>query len=71
MHQVLTDVLQGNFPLMIRHRLHCRILRRCPDVEVFDRRRPLPPMTEDHVVLNEVGGVGGSIDRRDSLPVEQ
>lgn len=48
---VLDRALAGDFPLSIRHRLHCRIFRTRKEEEGAPSHSPL---IEDHVVLNEV-----------------
>ena len=49
----LDDVLDGDFPLMLRHRLHCRIERSGEGEEEAGDLRGSPPM-EDIIVMNEV-----------------
>ena len=61
----LDDVLEGDFPLMLRHRLHCRIERSglitndedkptsANNEEEAGDLRGTPPM-EDIIVMNEV-----------------
>ena len=49
----LDDVLDGDFPLMLRHRLHCRIERSVEGEEEAGDLRGSPPM-EDIIVMNEV-----------------